>query len=328
MSESSPIAGRLQPGPRLQRFMLERVRKRRGAVPLPFQFEYRNIYVLPTAFGYAFGIMLLFMALGGLNFNNNMALLLVFLVGSLTQLTTLLSYRNLVGLRIEEIRAEPVFAGEPAHFVVYLGNTEDRDRLTIQGAFATGPASDCVDLPANGAGALQLNVETRQRGWLPMPDFRLETRYPMGLFRAWSWFFPSARCLVYPTPAATHPPLPRTADGHQGRAQKGDGEQVHGLRNYREGDPLRRVAWRTSARHDELYTREMETPREQSCLLSWAQLGGLDTERRIAVLAAWVLLADHHRLDFCLELPGASSGWGCGAAHRGRCLEMLAVYGL
>ena len=44
------------------------------------------------------GEVQLFMALGGLNFNNNMALLLVFLLAAIAQLTTVLSYRNLVGL--------------------------------------------------------------------------------------------------------------------------------------------------------------------------------------------------------------------------------------
>ena len=35
----------------------------------------------------------------------------------------------------------------------------------------------------------------------------LETRFPLGMFRAWSYVEPDARCLVYPKPE--HTPLPR-----------------------------------------------------------------------------------------------------------------------
>jgi uncharacterized protein (DUF58 family) len=308
--------------------MLARVKRKRGDVSLPFQLEYRHIYVMPTAFGAGFGFMLLFMALGGLNFNNNMALLLVFALGSIAQMTTLLSYRTLVGLKIDTIRCEPVFAGEHARFVIYVSNAEERERLAIQAALSSQDSEDGIDLAGISTGSLSLNVETTNRGWQPLPSFRLETRYPLGMFRAWTWFFPRARCIVYPRPATRTPPLPRSGAGSHGKATLGDGEQVHGLRAYREGDSLKRVAWRTSARHDQLFTREMETPQEDSCVLSWDLLQGLDTEARLAVLTAWVLQADHRQLTYSLKLPGLETDAGNDAVHRAACLEQLALYGL
>jgi len=67
----------------------QRVRTKRGPLTPPFELAYRHIFVLPTKFGLGFGFMLLFMALGGLNFNNNMALILVFLLGTIAQMTYL-----------------------------------------------------------------------------------------------------------------------------------------------------------------------------------------------------------------------------------------------
>jgi len=328
MNSLSAIGNRLFPTDALRRRIMERIRERRGEGALPFRLAHRNIFVLPTAFGLAFGLMLIFMALGGLNFNNNMALLLVFVLGTITVMTTLLTYRNLAGMQIEGIRSEPVFAGEPARFRVFLGNPEPRGRLTVQAGLASGGAQDCRDLAGGTTGSLCLRVPSRRRGWLELPPFRLESRYPLGLFRAWSWFFPKSRCLVYPAPARFAPPLPRTGSGKHGKARKGDGEQVHGLRKYREGDSLRRVAWRTSARHNELYTREMETPEEEACVLSWDLLAGMDTERRLSVLTAWVIQADHRQLTYSLVLPGTATGPGNGPAQRVRCLELLALFGL
>jgi hypothetical protein len=87
-------------GQRFDFWILERVRQRRGVTQLPLTFEYRHIYVMPTRFGFWFGMLLALTALGGLNFNNNMALMLGFLLASIAQLTTLLAYRNLVGITV------------------------------------------------------------------------------------------------------------------------------------------------------------------------------------------------------------------------------------
>jgi len=328
-----PAPGRLRrrlaalwPGDAIRNRVIERVRRRRDVRPPPFVLAYRDIFILPTAFGFGFAGMLVFTALGGLNFNNNLALLLVFVLGALAQMTTLLAYRNLVGIEVLGLRAEPVFAGDRAHFHLDLGNDAARHRFMVEAAPADARAGDCRDLAPERKTTLELSAPTERRGWLAAPVLRLETRYPLGLFRAWSWLFTGGRCLVYPRPAQDPPPLPATGDGRSGAARKGEGDQVFGLRNYRAGDPLKHIAWRTSARHDQLYTRQMETPRESACILEFRRLNGMDTERRLSVLTAWVLLAEHRQLSYGLELPGRSLPPASGPAHRAACLEALALF--
>ena len=315
----------LDPTSVIRRWMLERTRRRRGSAPLPFEVEYRHIFVVPTVFGLGFGVMLILMALGGLNFNNNMTLMVVFVMGAIAQLTTVLAYRNLVNLRVESVHSEPVFCGEPARFRVQIQNREDRPRVSIQGGFRL--IQDCVDVSFNATSVVVLKQATHQRGWLDMDTFKLETRYPLGMFTAWAWVFPNTKCLVYPKPARNPPPLPRTGSGSGGQARKGEGDQIHGLRKYRDGDSTRRIAWRTSARHDQLYTREMETPRDKACELSWDSLAGFDAETRISILTAWVVMADHKQLYFSLQLPGQLISPGLGINHRNQCLERLALLG-
>lgn len=290
----------------------------------PFELEYRHVFVLPTSFGWGFGIMLIFMALGGLNFNNNMALMLVFLLGTIAQLTTFIAYRNLSGLRIESIYSEPVFCGDTAHFHVFISNGNERQRFAVQAGFKK--PQDCNDFPLNVCRSLHLKHPTVTRGWLEMPSFRLETRFPLGLFNAWSWIFPQTRCLVYPAPARNAPPLPKTGYGHAGRAIKGDGDQVHGLRKYQPGDSMQRIAWRASARHNELYTLEMEAPRADACELDWDLLNTGDIETRLSILTAWVIAADHKQLSYSLKLPDQRVPAGNGVNHRSSCLELLALY--
>ncbi len=290
----------------------------------PFELEYRHIFVLPTGFGWSFAMMLVFMAFGGLNFNNNMALMLVFMLGTIAQLTTFIAYRNLSGLKLESIYCKPVFCNEVAHFQVFISNGNERQRFAVQAGFKE--PQDCRDFKLNSSQSLNLKYPASNRGWLEMPSFRLETRFPLGLFKAWSWVFPQTRCLVYPSPAKHAPPLPKSGHGELGQANRGDGDQVHGIRKYQPGDSKQRVAWRASARHDELFSREMETPREEACELDWDLLKVGDIETRLSILTAWVIAADHKHLSYSLKLPGEFIASGSGAEHRSNCLERLALY--
>ncbi len=302
----------------------QRILAKRGPMTPPFELEYRHIFILPTRFGWSFGLMLVFIALGGLNFNNNMALMLVFLLATIAQLTTLIAHRNLSGLNIEGINCEAVFCGEDANFRVFVSNRNERNRFAVQAGFTQ--SQDCRDFKLNSCQSFNLNHATSERGWLEMPGFQLETRFPLGLFRAWSWVFPQTRCLVYPSPAKNAPPLPGTGRGQGGKVVKGIGDQVYGLREYREGDPMHRIAWRATARHGKLYSMEMETPRENACELDWGLLEGSAPEDRISILTAWVIAADHKQLSYSLSFPGNRLPSGSGADHRLKCLELLALF--
>jgi uncharacterized protein (DUF58 family) len=309
---------------RFNQWILDRVRQKRGSPELPFTLEYRHIYVMPTKFGFWFGVLLALTAIGGLNFNNNMALMLGFLLASIAQMTSLLAYRNLSGMALIGFRAPPVFAGQSARFTVLLKNPENRLRFTIQAV--SGESSHCTDIKPQATGRLQLEQMTGGRGWMELDPFRIENKYPLGLFRAWSVIIPRARCLVYPAPTVNPPPLPKAGRGDFGAAQAGEGEHLHGLREYQPGDPLRRIAWRTSARHQKLYSRIMESPSDEACEFNWYLMGSGNTEDKLSVLTAWILRAERQKLPYSLEMPADALPADLGEEHRDACLKILALY--
>ena len=314
----------VQPTGRFDRWLLERVRARRGVTALPHTLEYRHIYVMPTRFGVLFGVLLALMVIAGLNFNNNMSLMLGFLLASTVMLTTLLAYRNLVGTTLHGVIAKPVFNGENATFRILLRNNEARMRYSI--TVNSDEGRDCSDIAPQGTQRLELTQQTWQRGWMEMDPFRVENRFPLGMFRAWSVIVPRERCLVYPTPATHAPPLPRTGRGEYGAARRGEGEHFHGLREYQPGDPIRQIAWRTSARHEKLYSRQMESPSEEACELNWYLMGSGNTEEKLSILAAWILRAERRQIPYSLEMPGAALPAELGEEHRDACLEILALH--
>jgi MoxR-like ATPase len=76
------VPRRLKCSPHLRtlRGRLERFVRPRTPEPFPVELHRRRIYVLPTRFGLFFGVMLVAMGVGALNYNNNPALLLMLLL--------------------------------------------------------------------------------------------------------------------------------------------------------------------------------------------------------------------------------------------------------
>ena len=50
------------------------------------------------------------------------------------------------------------------------------------------------------------------------PRIRIATQFPLGLFRAWSWWQPDSRALVHPFPEADAPALPLSAGAQAPRS--------------------------------------------------------------------------------------------------------------
>ena len=296
----------------------------RAAEALPVKLDRRRVYVLPTRFGLFFAVLLSAMLLGALNYNNNPALLLALLLGATGMASLIAAHLQLSGLRIDAISAEPVAAGAMMHVHVAISAADARLRHGLQlrcnGVQATAPPL------AGEAIVATMDLPTRQRGWLDLGRLRISTTQPLGLALAWSWVWPEAPMLVYPAPEAQGPPLPQ-GDGNASHARLHPaGDDVHHLRAYRAGDPRRAIAWKPSARRDQLLVREYEQPLAVEVSLDWRMLSALAYETRIRRLAHWVDLAERQGRRYRLHLPGQPTlGPAQGAAHRHHCLRALAL---
>ncbi len=295
--------------------------------PTPIVLSQRRVYVLPTRAGLAYAVALLVMLLASINYTLSLGHALVFLLAGLGVVTILHTFRNLVGLRIETGRADPVFAGEAAHFGMLLSAAGERRRLRV---IVPGVSRTDVDVEAGATEAL-VAVPAARRGWLALPRVTLETSYPLGLVRAWSYVAPAMRCLVYPQPKASAPPLPTAGGKAGGRFQDQRGsEDFAGLRSHQPSDPLRHVAWKTAARLDAsapLMTKQFAGANAETVWLDWdAAPAGSDAETRLSILARWSLDAAAAGLAWGLRLPGVELPPASGDAHLHACLKALALH--
>jgi uncharacterized protein (DUF58 family) len=302
----------------------------RAPEPAPVVLSQRRVYVLPTRAGLAYVMVLVVILLGAINYNLNLGYALVFLLAGLGVVTILHTFRNLVQLSLRPSRADAVFAGEPAHFDLTVESARNEVRSSIRLFFADEEPIE-IDVPALASGTATLSQPTQQRGWLSMPRVTIETTWPLGLIRAWAYAAPELRCLVYPAPAASAPPLPWSDDSAHGSTRDGSGrDDFSGLRNHQITDPPRHIAWKAVARQSDgpLLTKLFSGAAAQRIWLDWHQLPpDLGIEPRLALLARWMLDAEAAGLAWGLRLPGQRLDPGSGPTQLAQGLRALALYG-
>lgn len=297
---------------------------------LPIVLGQRRIFILPTATGYLFAVVLVVMLLGAINYTLSLGHALVFLLAGLGLVAMVHTFRNLLGLSISPGRAEPVHAGEIARFPLHLGNTRSDARRALGFSFDAN-AEVFADVAAMGETRIEVPCQAIQRGRLDPGRLTLASRYPLGFFRAWSYPFPLFTCLVYPRILMRSLPPPTAVDdAGEARGDAGH-EDFAGLRAHTPSDPPRHVAWKSVARSVDawpLLVKHFAGGGGEELWLDWVLLAGeADDETRLSVLTGWVLAAEQAQLAYGLALPGLRLPPATGAAHRDRCLEALALFG-
>lgn len=298
----------------------------------PTVLSQRRVYILPTRHGIIFGVVLIMMLLGSINYGLSLGFVLTFLLVGLALNGMLYTFRNLAHLHVSAVRTTPVFAGESAQFSLHLANPGELTRHAIGISRERRPQGDedYTDVPANAAARISIAIPAKRRGRLRPGRLTLFTRFPLGLYHAWSYVHPDVSCIVYPRPAPAGLPLPRAEAASGSGASHGTGQDdFAGLRTYHAGDPPRHVAWKAAARGQGLLTKQFSGQAASEVWLAWEHLPPrMDSEQKIASLTRWVLDAHALRMAYGLRLPRLEVPMASGDAQRERCLEALALYEL
>ena len=151
---------------------------------------------------------------------------------------------------------------------------------------------------------LNYTLEVQSRGVFEPKNVHLSCSYPVGLF-SWTRTFrvSAAPLTVFPERVDTNAfweraVMPNAAEGIRSL----DGEFA-GLRLWTEGEPLRRIHWRASARHGQLLAAKQDGPQPLSFFLiaDLTESDGQNAEKNISLAASLIW-------DLCRELAPFTFG--------------------
>ena len=299
----------------------------RAPVPetAPVTLVQRRIFILPTKQGYFFATVVLLLLIFSINYALSLGFMLTFLLGSMAGVAMLHTWRNLAHLKLRPGRCDPVFAGETAHFSVTV-ETPAQTRFAI-GVRRKGDEPVYANVGAGEVTVMSMPVVAPRRGVLRCGRLEVFTRYPVGLFHAWSYVDFDLSVLVYPRPdpGGGTPPAQSRSASEEGIPIGGD-EEFNMLRGYRAGDAPKLIAWKALAREQGLLTKEFSAMASSELWLDWEEAHGSGVEARLSIMCHWVLQAERFGQSYGLRLPGTANRPSRGEHHRARCLEALALF--
>ena len=160
-----------------------------------------------------------------------------------------------------------VHAGEPFPLRILLRN---RGRLRVVGIEVhvptpggSGPAATAASIAPGGALPLEVPVRVRRRGRRTLEAPMLAVRWPFLLAVAARPLGGEREVLAYPRrvpvpPAALRSNAPERTPREEAASALRGGDRLRGIRAWVAGDPPRSIAWKASARHGRILTREFE----------------------------------------------------------------------
>jgi len=292
----------------------------------------RTVFIFPSPFGFAYLLFDLLLFLLATNYQNNVILLLSFILVSIFITTMLQSFHNLSGLTIRCVKQNKTdyhgFANSAISLLFELSSTHLRSNLVLGVAEQNLTSIPQVNL---GQQVVAITYKSEQRGQFNLPRIILSSRYPLGLFTTWTRLDFGLRVTVFPQPkpvALVHASQLNadinddgalTSNIHQGH------EDFYQLAAYQQGEPLSRVAWKQYAKGQGLWSKQLSDTNGSIPMLTLLHMPAPQLERKLSYLT-YLILAHHHADSvYGIDIFGQKIAPSSGEMHLIACLTACAL---
>jgi uncharacterized protein (DUF58 family) len=290
------------------------------------QLSHRNIFIVPTLHGFGFVLILLLVLIAGINYQNALAHALAFLMLGLFLVAMLQTHRNLVGLVLSQTRPIQGFVGQKVSVTFQVQSDAGRVHDGLSFFWPNRPIGQGFAVDRNGTTIFRQAIPDH-RGWYEPGRLRLETVYPFGLFRAWSWLDFDCKILSYPKPVPCEGRVSQEdSELKAGRRSSLGADDVKALRDFQDGDDQRHIHWRASAKLDRLTVKSYESQQSSSQWLRLAALEALPMADRLGGLAYLIEAASKRGDAFGLDLYGQQLPVASGPGQERKALKRLALF--
>lgn len=306
--------------------------EQRLAVANSITTTHRRTYILPNRFGYLLLLIVFLMMIAAINYQNSLVFVLTFSLMAIGLNTLVLTYRNLINLKVRVLPTKPIYASQELHVPIKVIAESGRDHYSVGIGDRIG-VQELLDIADGSTHDATVLFHPEERGWYQPGRFYLVTSYPFGILRVWSWFRCKQRYLVYPKPIA--PPFDLSLLGKAVEQDSNDlvegQDDFYSIKEYEPGDPKRNIHWRAYAKGQGLYSKHFSEPKGQIASFDYHMFDQFDTYNRVELRLSWlcylILDAAENQVPFSMTLPGQSFPVDMSKGHVEQCLEALAVFG-
>lgn len=267
-----------------------------------------DLFIIPNRYGLYVGFLMLAGFMLGYKVQNNFILLGVIFLFLLFVLSLISSVRNLQGFRVGVHIQPRYFAGETQKVTMSLKRTQPAFRIELCAPMAPHHA-----YPLNvqsGAAYQMLPVLCAERGVHYLPPIKIQTFFPFGIVRCWTWLRPPKKILICPRPderpLKSYPYLGgRPYDAAIGRGQQEfEIEEPKDPRPFEDGDLPSRINWKRFATTREMLIRDFTAPDSGEVLLKADDT--MPREAALSYLCGGILVCERARQPALMILDGAS----------------------
>ncbi|WP_394132676.1 DUF58 domain-containing protein [Shewanella maritima] len=294
---------------------------------------HKGIFILPSAFGIAWLLLILLLYIFGTNYQNNLIIGLSLLLASLFHTCLIYSYKNLAGLTFSVQTPPEAHAGETLPFPVKLtGKNNKHSHTTHQQICLNFAGQRHIRVHQNGEQTItSVPFEQPKRGRIQPGRITVSSNFPLGLCRAWSYVDLDIEHVVYAKPSPSDIHL-SSIDSPNEQAQlhgklKPGVDDYKGLKSYVPGESLKQVAWKQWAQGKGMLTKEFAEPEGAPVWLTFNPQSYESLELQLSHLAWQVDTLTQAQQMFGLQLNGKTIEPDTGEAHRQACQTAIALFG-
>jgi uncharacterized protein (DUF58 family) len=312
---------------RFIKIRFDRWLKRRIPAASQHKLSNRNIFIMPTRFGFVYLLFVVLLFLLATNYQNNVIMLLSYLMASLFITTMMHSFFNLSGLGISADKKIAGYAKQNLAFPIKISLPNRRSDLNL-----SFDDQQTLHLPQSEQGEQTVYVpcQYEHRGVYAPGRLKIWSEFSLGLFITWTRIDFDQQCIVYPEAI----PLGNVQSNFAGAANANSSREnikpgiddFYELKTHIPGEPLSRIAWKQFARGQGRLTKHYHQQQGTICWLKLSDMPYHGVEKQLQYLC---FLVNEYNLSgqvFGLDLGQEKIKPSEGEAHFKQCLMALAIY--
>ena len=259
-----------------------------------FQFKDRTSYIKVNKWGTFYILLTISVGFAATNTMNNLLYLVLAFLLSLMTVSGIVSRRNLREIEFNITPPPEIYKNKPAYFVVKIRSRRGKKFNIFVELEGVRRGLRFVENDEQ----LVIPVIFRKRRTTKITNLKIFSSFPFSFFTREENFNLNLEITVFPEIYDVSSRIrffkARFSSGEVESQKPGTGGDFLGLREYYEGDPVRLIHWKVSARNNELYTKIFSGPGWKEIILTENDLTERDYERKINEMAslAAALLAD------------------------------------